>query len=94
MDIEHIQSVTDEDDADGVLEKWGPEIDRMGNLVLLERSINRRIKNHTADKPEAYKDSTFVSVRELSGQVGAWSPEQAVARRKADTELLRKFLLS
>ena len=64
------------------------------NLVLLERGINRSIQNRSAEKPDAYRNSRFISVGELSDQVGTWSLEKVIARRKANTALLSEFLLS
>lgn len=94
IDIEHIQSATDENDAEAVWEHWSDEIDKMGNLILLESNINRSIKNHTQEKPDAYRRSSFVSARKLSDQVAGWQRENAEQRRRENTELLINFLLN
>lgn len=94
IDIEHIQSYTDETDAEKIRTEWEEELNRSGNLVLLESSINRSIKNHKGKKKEAYKDSTFTSVKELADCVDNWTREKAEARRKENTEMIKAFLLN
>jgi len=94
IDIEHIQCFTDEKNAEQVRKDWGAELNCLGNLVLLESSINRSINNHAERKSENYHKSAFASVRELADCVGKWSKDAAIARHKKNTECLMKFLLS
>ena len=94
MDIEHIQCFTDEKDAEQVRKDWGAELNRLGNLVLLERGINRSIRNRAKEKPDAYHESIFVSVAELAKLVGGWSKTAAEKRRLENTELIKSFILS
>jgi uncharacterized protein with ParB-like and HNH nuclease domain len=92
FDIEHIQSATDEKDPDAVLKEWGDELNRIGNLVLLERSENRSQGNHQQDKQENYRKSIFKSANNLSELVSKWSMEYAINRRKAVTDNLINLL--
>lgn len=93
IDIEHIQCFTDEKDAEKTREEWASELNCMGNLVLLESSINRSINNRAKRKPDAYRESSFVSVRELADCVGNWTKDAAKARRDKNTEMLVNFIL-
>lgn len=93
IDIEHIQCFTDEKDAEQVRQIWGPELNRLGNLVLLERKINRSIKNRAKEKPAAYCESKFVSVTKLTPYVEKWSKQDAEKRRQENTDLIRSFIL-
>ena len=93
IDIEHIQCYTDEKDPDGVREKWGKELNRLGNLALLESECNKSINNHPDRKPAAYAKSQFVSIRELEGRVASWTKEDAENRRKENSALLKEYLL-
>lgn len=93
IDIEHIQCFTDEKDAEKIREEWGAELNDMGNLVLLESSINRSINNHAERKPAAYRESAFASVKELADCVGNWTKDAAKARRDKNTEMLVHFIL-
>ena len=99
IDIEHIQCFTDEKDADGIQKEWGEELNRLGNLVLLESSINRSINNRTEAKPAGYHESHFESVKELEKQVGIdangqskWKKDDAINRRKNNTTLLTNYI--
>ncbi len=94
IDIEHIQSATPEENTQQVIDDWGEEINKLGNMVILERSINRRIQNHSQAKPTAYLESKFASVKELSNKVGNWNRNEAVTRRNVNAQMLMDFLLS
>ena len=99
-DIEHIQCFTDEKDSMGVREAWGSEINRLGNLVILESSINRSINNRTKEKPDGYRSSQFESVKELADKVGLenglskWKREDAERRREDNSKQLISFIFS
>ena len=93
IDIEHIQSYTDEKDREQVWNEWGEELNRLGNLTLLERSANRSIANVKEKKMEFYAKSRFASVQELKDKLAGWNKEQAVNRREKITQLLCDYLL-
>ena len=92
FDIEHIQCYTDKENRDKKWSEWGAELNRIGNLVLLEQSINRSIGNDYSRKPVEYANSQFLSVVELKNSVGTWTKEDAEKRRKKITEQLVEFL--
>lgn len=92
IDIEHIQCCTPNNPDD--LEGWDDELHRLGNLVVLESSLNRSVGNRTQEKPAAYAQSAFESVRALHDKVARWKPEDAKLRRIELTERMRKFLFT
>lgn len=92
FDIEHIQSYTDDRDCESVRKGWGEELNKIGNLTLFERELNRSVHNHPDKKVDAYGSSTYVSVRELQPRVLHWTKEDAIARRKAITKRMCQFL--
>lgn len=94
IDIEHIQSYTDENNPEQVREHWGGELNRLGNLTILEQSLNRSINNKSKKKKDAYAQSRFVSVRELKDKVSSWTKELAEERRANITDLLCSFLFT
>lgn len=94
IDIEHIQSYTDRNDPDSVWQTWGQELNRLGNLVMLESSVNRSIGNDETRKPDAYSESVYVSVKNLSSEVREWNLDKAKERRAQLTERMRKFLFT
>lgn len=92
FDIEHIQSYTDEKDSDGVRKEWGGELNKIGNLVMLESWINKSIKNRSAQKEGAYGKSHYVAVHELQTAVAHWKKQDAINRREALTRGLCALL--
>ena len=82
IDIEHIQCYTDQSDRDKVWNEWGEELNKMGNLVILEGSLNRSIGNNHSKKKAAYSQSAFYSVKQLVEKVDNWKLSDAEARRQ------------
>ena len=92
FDIEHVQSFTDEKDYERVWKEWGDELNRIGNLAMLESGLNRSIRNQRARKPEAYAASEYRSIRELGAKVATWTKDDAIARRNAIMRDLGEWL--
>lgn len=92
FDIEHIQCFTDKENRDEKWFEWGAELNRIGNLVLLEQSINRSIGNDYSRKSDEYAKSKFCSVQQLKDSVTNWNKEAAEKRRGEITEQFIKFL--
>lgn len=92
IDIEHIQCYTDAENANEVWDKWGPELNRIGNLVLLESWLNRSIGNDKNSKPQAYQASVYKTAQALAGKVMSWSLQDAIDRRAEMTQKLAAFL--
>lgn len=82
IDIEHIQCYTDKEDPIEIWETWKNELNKMGNLVILESNLNRSIGNDHSKKKEAYSGSSFCSVKALVEQVDNWKLSDAQARRQ------------
>lgn len=95
FDVEHIQSATDETDRDGVWGEWDWELNGLGNLAMLESSLNRSIQNKTARKEEAYRRSKFSSIAEVLKSManGKWKLEQARARRERLSKMISNYVL-
>jgi len=51
-DVEHIQSYTDEADRERIWKDWDWELNGLGNLMMLEYSLNRSIQNDASKKNE------------------------------------------
>ncbi len=94
IDIEHIQCYTDEKYRDKIWKEWGDEINKLGNLVILERSSNRSQKNKKEAKEGNYRNSDFASARALADKVNGWKKEDAEKRREKLTKRIWAFLSS
>ncbi len=88
VDIEHIQCYTDQKDRDKVWEEWGEELNRVGNLSLLEADRNRSIGNDTSKKKEQYSQSVFRSIQKIKDSVKNWRLTDAINRKN---EILQSF---
>lgn len=96
IDIEHIQSYNDHDleNREIISKEWGEEMNRLGNLIILEGSINRSISNSAyQEKLRRYPDSSFNIVKDHALQFPAsWTKKMAEQRREHNTDLLIRFL--
>lgn len=93
-EIEHVQCYTDEDDRDAIWEDWGEELNMIGNLAILEGTLNRSIGNRKKTKPEAYAQSAFSAILELKDKVATWTKKQAIQRRLECKKLLTDWLMN
>jgi hypothetical protein len=93
-EVEHVQCYTDEDDRDAVWEDWGEELNKIGNLAILEGTLNRSIKNHKNKKADAYAQSAFAAILELKDKVDNWTKDQAMTRREECKTLLTDWLMN
>ncbi len=79
--IEHIlPEHSDEEWASFSDEQIEQFIYRIGNLTILDTSVNRRLRNQFSEKRVVYKDSSFSITREIATQHD-WSPEKIKARQ-------------
>lgn len=91
-DIEHIQSYTDCINPEEVLKKWRGEINGIGNLMLLEYDINRRIQNiEFSKKISEYKKSKF-SIAKKIAEKKEWNKTIAEEKWEDDCKKLANFL--
>ena len=93
-DIEHIEARNNfKDDKDNVNEFNG-----IGNLTVLERSINRSIKDKlVGDKTEEYKTSKYAAVGVFIQEFGdkckdKWDIECVRKRRKEEIKKIKSFM--
>ena len=96
IDIEHIQSRNDQDTAirDEIKAQWGDLLNSIGNLMVLEYSINRSIGNNGFEKKkESYKKSKFTTVKQLATKT-IWNKQEAEIRRDQEVEKITDFLYS
>lgn len=97
IDIEHIESYNHEIEAERVRvhKEYGPEINRLGNLVVLESGLNRSISNGDYQKvkiPAYAAQKDFEIVRKHAKQYPEWGPTQCVKRKGQEVEKLVKYL--
>ena len=95
IDIEHIQSYNLEDLSlrETVWEEWKDEINSLGNLVVLERSINRNIKNSLYKvKKDSYVNSEFSILKDLNSFSENWILEDAQERRKKESKKIMQYI--
>lgn len=93
-EVEHVQCYTDEDDRDAVWMDWGGELNKIGNLAILEGTLNRSIRNYKEKKQDAYAKSAFAAILELRDKVATWTKDQAIQRREECKNLLENWLMS
>lgn len=101
VDIEHIQSYNDKDNKlrDDIWQKWGEKINGIGNLTILESSINRSISNEVFSEKTnskrnwSYHNSEFKCVLNLA-ELSEWSLEQCNKRINDETGKIMKFLFA
>ena len=90
-DIEHIHATANKEECKDIDENLQNSI---GNLVLLERSINREIKDIKFEKKcESYSKSKYESIKLISKN-NQWTISDIEQRKKSEIEKLSKFLFS
>jgi len=92
IDIEHIQSYNDEnyEEREKIKAEWGDELNSLGNLMVLESSINRSIGNESyAEKIKRYDESEYKIVRD---HPSSWDLERAKNRKKTELEKIITYL--
>jgi hypothetical protein len=95
IDIEHIQSANDKDKGKRELIKkeWYNVLNSIGNLMILEYSINRSIGNNSfSEKIESYKDSKFSIVKNFSTLFPSWGLDYAKQRKENEIIKIINFL--
>lgn len=97
FDIEHIHANALKSENDGITEE---EQNGIGNLMLLEQSINRSIgdlqfneKKSRSDGNVCYKDSKYATVRKISqSETETWGRNEIIKRRDEEAERIVQFL--
>ena len=97
IDIEHIQAFHDinKDEREQIWEKWGNNINSIGNLMILERHINRSISNKPYKKKiEKYKNSSLNIVNKQIDIYPEWSLEKSIERKDKELNKIIKYLFN
>lgn len=95
IDIEHIQSYNDSDDAIGIRNEWADNINSLGNLMVLEQAINRSISNNPYEiKIESYPLSSFSIVKQHPINYLTWDLTKCIERKQSETEKILSYIFN
>ncbi len=96
IDIEHIQSVNDEnhEEREKIQADWGDELNSLGNLMVLERNTNRSIGNESYnEKVKRYEESIYKIARnQVINNPSSWDLEKAKNRKKIELKKIITYL--
>lgn len=94
-DVEHIQSYTDKEDRNSIWDTWKWELNGLGNLSMLELSLNRSIQNDKCKKEYAYRQSQFASIKDVLPNLknGEWSLSCARDRGARLIAMIKGYIL-
>ena len=95
IDIEHIQSYNDENKAERpkIKEEWGETLNSIGNLVVLEQTINRSINNRESEKLKGYNKSVFEIVNtKLVSEYENWNLKKCEIRKEKEVEKIINYI--
>jgi len=96
IDIEHIQSFNDEnmEERKDIKDAWGSDINSIGNLVVLESSLNRSIGNREDEKLKNYIKSEFkiVSQHLVREYKKGWDLNGSQTRKRKEVSKLLQYL--
>ncbi len=97
VDIEHVQPIHDKDGnkRENVWKDWGNQLHNFGNLIILERAINRSISNedYSATKRERYKKSEFTIVRAFAEEHEQWDLDVCKKREEKWIDPIVTYLM-
>jgi len=97
IDIEHIEPSNNKDGTkrEAIWEQWGDELNRIGNLMVLEQGINRSIQNEDYEgcKIPAYARSRFQTVRDQARST-TWDLSRCLDRKKREVAKIVNYLLA
>lgn len=97
-DIEHIYSRSKFMEESLVPKEDRPVYNAIGNLVILEREINRAMGRNYAlfpaqkDKPEYYHKTNYTVAKDVIQNLKSWGKNEIVSREKAEEQLLIDLL--
>lgn len=97
VDIEHIQSYHDRngEKRENIWNEWQDNINSIGNLIILEQSINRSISNNTYDiKIERYPSSEFSIVKKHSIKYPNWELSHCIERKEKEKNKILNYLFN
>lgn len=94
IDVEHIQAYhdIDEEKREEIWAEWGGDINSLGNLIVLEQTINRQIQNKPfEEKVEYYKESEFQAIQNIVKSYKKWNYESCKKRKKIEVNKIIKY---
>jgi hypothetical protein len=97
MDVDHIQPYHDRDGAlrDDVWKEWEGNINSIGNLILLEQSINRSLNNHPYPKKvQRYLRSSYEVVQKQVQNYPEWNLACCKLRLQKEVDKLMYYLFA
>jgi hypothetical protein len=97
IDIEHIQSYHDIDGnkREGVWNQWGDDINSIGNLMVLESTINKSINNREYSyKIKRYPESEYAIVHNQVKNYSVWTIEQCTERKTIEANKILNYLFN
>jgi hypothetical protein len=96
IDIEHIEAANHKDGSirAEVQELWGQDLHGLGNLIVLERRVNRIISNggYSSDKRTSYQASKFTTVKKFAEEHEDWSLLKAQERKRTLAARITAYL--
>ncbi len=95
IDIEHIQSYNDSngEKRKDILDEWKENINTIGNLMVLEQTINRSISNNPYDfKIKRYPESKFQIVKNHVSNFKEWDLDQCKRKKQSETDKIVKYI--
>ena len=95
IDIEHIQSLNDEnlEEREEIKKKWGNNLNSIGNLVVLEQHINRSINNKEHKKIEGYSKSKLEIVKSKLVEIYPnWDLESCRIRKEKEVRKIVDYI--
>ncbi len=97
VDIEHIESVLNKDGSkrEEIWEKWGDNLNGIGNLMVLDRGLNRSISNgdYVKTKLPAYAKSRFQIARQQREVFRDWGLDQCLVRKEREIKKLMGYIM-
>lgn len=97
IDIEHIQSYHDinGDKREEIWNEWQENINSIGNLMILEQSINRSISNNEYEiKLQSYPASRFTIVKEQARNYPNWDLSICKARKQKEIDKILNYIFN
>lgn len=97
IDIEHIEPANNQDGSkrEDIWAIWKKDLHGLGNLIILDRKINRSIGNNAhSDKMKSYMSSSFKIVRDFSQNNLTWNYESCLNRKAKEVEKIYNYLMN
>ena len=97
IDIEHIESFNHKNEIERqkIQAEWGQELNRLGNLIVLDRSLNRSISNEnykTVKLSRYVSQGVFKIVTRHAEQHPDWNLDFCLKRKDSEAARLVNFL--